>query len=82
MSEKHFIENLNQKKQLLEQYKQDLRNYQNNTDYEKASELLYKKIPDLEEEVKQIDNQHRQAKSDSLIQDYVSENQIAEIVSK
>lgn len=82
LSEKHFIENLNQKKQLLEQYKQDLRNYQNNTDYEKASELLYKKIPDLEEEVKQIDNQHRQAQSDSLIQDYVSENQIAEIVSK
>ena len=81
-SEKSFIENLNQKKQLLERYKQDLRNYQNNTEYEKASELLYKKIPELEEEIKEIDNKHRQAKDENLIQDYVSANQIAEIISK
>ena len=81
-AEKAQIENLKEKKQRLETYKQDLWHYQNISDYEKASELLYKKIPELEAEIQQTEKQQKAAKQQSLIQDYVGENQIAEIISK
>lgn len=81
-SEKALIEQINDKKQALEASRQQLRHYQNISDYEKASELLYKTIPDLELEIRQLDNDRKRAQSESLIRDSVGENQIAEIVSK
>ena len=63
-----------------EQLKQKLVQYQNESNYEKASELLYKSIPELEEEIKKLENNSKI--DQSLVRDSVGENEIAAIVSK
>lgn len=79
--EKEDVEKLNQKKTKLEYLKQDLIKYQNEFNYEKASEILYKEIPELEKDIKQIENNANKI-SKSLIKDSIGENEIAEIISK
>ena len=49
------MEQISSKKYQLEQLKQKLVQYQNESNYEKASELLYKSIPELEEEIKKLE---------------------------
>ncbi|MBR3259226.1 MAG: AAA family ATPase [Mycoplasmataceae bacterium] len=79
--EKKSIEELSNKKFQLEQQKQKLIQYQNESNFEKASELLYKSIPELEKEIIELEKISKN-KNDSLIRDSVGENEIAEIVSK
>ena len=79
--EKKSIEELSNKKFQLEQQRQKLIQYQNESNFEKASELLYKSIPELEKEIIELEKISKN-KNDSLIRDSVGENEIAEIVSK
>ena len=79
-SEKQSVEQISSKKYQLEQLKQKLVQYQNESNYEKASELLYKSIPELEEEIKKLENNSKI--DQSLVRDSVGENEIAAIVSK
>ena len=79
-SEKQSVEQVSSKKYQLEQLKQKLVQYQNESNYEKASELLYKSIPELEEEIKKLENNSKI--DQSLVRDSVGENEIAAIVSK
>ena len=79
-SEKQSVEQISSKKYQLEQLKQKLVQYQNESNYEKASELLYKSIPELEEEIKKLQNNSKI--DQSLVRDSVGENEIAAIVSK
>lgn len=79
--EKKSIEELSNKKFQLEQQKQKLIQYQNESNFEKASELLYKSIPELEKEIIELEKISKN-KNDSLIRDSVGENEIAEIISK
>ena len=74
------MEQISSKKYQLEQLKQKLVQYQNESNYEKASELLYKSIPELEEEIKKLENNSKI--DQSLVRDSVGENEIAAIVSK
>ena len=79
-SEKQSVEQVSSKKYQLEQLKQKLVQYQNESNYEKASELLYKSIPELEDEIKKLENSSKI--DQSLVRDSVGENEIAAIVSK
>lgn len=79
-SEKQSVEQISSKKYQLEQLKQKLVQYQNESNYEKASELLYKSIPELEDEIKKLENNSKI--DQSLVRDSVGENEIAAIVSK
>lgn len=79
-SEKQSVEKISTKKYQLEQLKQKLIQFQNESNYEKASELLYKSIPDLEIEIKKLENNSKI--DQSLVRDSVGENEIAAIVSK
>ncbi|MBD5423483.1 MAG: AAA domain-containing protein [Mycoplasma sp.] len=79
--EKKSVEELSNKKFQLETLKQKLVQYQNESNYEKASELLYKSIPELEKEIKKLEDDSKNLDK-SLVRDSVGENEIAEIVSK
>ena len=73
---------LNAAKQLrnqLEIKKNELQNTFNNSNYQRAAELQYSLIPELE---KKITEMTEQAKNHELISETVSSDQIAEIVSK
>lgn len=50
-------------------------------EYEKASILLYKDIPELEKKLKAIETKAKDKES-SLVKENVTENEIADIVSK
>lgn len=80
-NEKKLIEEISNKKSMLENLRQKLIQYQNESNYEKASELLYKGIPELEKEIENLEKNSKNS-SNTLVKDTVSENEIAEIVSK
>lgn len=78
--EKEQIDAIKKKKSQLEVMRNDLQNAFNDSNYQKAAELQYSKIPALEKEINQltIDNQQ----DGRLITEVVTEESIAEIVSK
>ncbi len=78
--EKEQIDAIKKKKSQLEIMRNDLQNAFNDSNYQKAAELQYSKIPALEKEINQltIDNQQ----DGRLITEVVTEESIAEIVSK
>ncbi len=80
-SEKKSVEELSNKKFQLELLKQRLIQFQNESNYEKASELLYKSIPELEKEISNLEKSSKNSEN-TLVRDSVGENEIAEIVSK
>lgn len=80
-TEKKAVEELSNKKFQLELMKQRLIQFQNESNYEKASELLYKSIPELEKEISKLEKDSKNSEN-SLVRDSVGENEIAEIVSK
>lgn len=66
-------------KKNLESYKFELETAFSQGDYKKASELQYSKIPEIEKELKEFSNRH---KDNSLLSEVVTENDIAEVISK
>jgi ATP-dependent Clp protease ATP-binding subunit ClpB len=77
-TEKKELEEVKRLKALLENYRNDLQNAFNNSDYSKAAELQYSKIPQLEKQIEDLSN----SKSHSLISETVKEENIADVVSK
>jgi len=79
-SEKSQINLIKSKKNSLEQLRLDLQTAFNQSNYQKAAELQYSKIPTLEAEINKltIDMQNEE----KLLTEVVSEESIAEIVSK
>ena len=78
--EKEQINLIKKKKNDLETLRNDLQNAFNDSNYQKAAELQYSKIPTLEQEINRLtlDNQQE----GKLITEVVTEESIAEIVSK
>lgn len=79
-TEKALINKIKQKKSELESLKTDLQNAFNDSNYQKAAELQYSKIPQLEKEI-QVMTLESQSE-DRLLTEIVTEESIAEIVSK
>jgi ATP-dependent Clp protease ATP-binding subunit ClpB len=77
--EKAELETVKKLKARLETFKVDLQNALNRNDYSHAAELQYSKIPELE---KAIDLENRKHGENRLISEVVTEDIIAEIVSR
>ena len=77
--EKDDILKVKQVKELLEKARFDLDVALSHSEYEKAGELQYKIIPDLEKKLKENDVKEN---GDRLLSEVVDEEQIAKIISK
>ncbi|WP_294664867.1 AAA family ATPase, partial [uncultured Fusobacterium sp.] len=80
-AEKKEVGNISEKRNELEHARHELEEAQNEGNLEKAAALRYGKIPEIEKELKAIEEK---AKSDdlSLVQESVTEEQIAEVVGR
>lgn len=76
--EKQELEEIKIAKAKLDSLKLDLQNAYNNSDYSKAAELQYAKIPELEAKINNLTN----SSNHKLISETVTEENIAEVVSK
>lgn len=78
--EKNQINEIKTRKNDLEKMRNDLQNAFNANDYQKAAELQYSKIPDLERQIQNLTEETQ--KEGKLLTEVVTEESIAEIVSK
>ena len=78
--EKLQLKDIKNKKRKLEELKQDLQNSFNISNYEKAAEIQYKLIPEITNEIMLFEKENQSI--DSLIKEKVTEETVAEIVSK
>ncbi len=79
-NEKSLINSIKQKKSQLESLRNDLQNAFNASNYQKAAEIQYSKIPSLEKEIQDMTVESQ--KEGRLLTEIVTEESIAEIVSK
>ncbi len=78
--EKNQINAIKSEKNVLEKLRNDLQNAFNANDYQKAAELQYSKIPVIEKKIQQMTEDSQ--KEGKLLTEVVTEESIAEIVSK
>lgn len=79
--EKKIIVELTEKKNKLEQLRFQEEELERKADYNKVAELRYKQIPEIENQIKELE-QKMKHDHQRLLQDEVDENLIAHIVSK
>lgn len=79
LTEKDEIKNLKDKKAILDRKRFELETAYNQGDFEKASKLQYQVIPALEKEISDFENQN---KDNKLLSETVSDEDIAQVVSK
>lgn len=79
IKEKNDMQNIKKIKEEIDKSKQQLENYQRSGELNKASELMYGKIPELEEKLKSLSKEAEKIKS---INKDVNESDIAQIISK
>lgn len=81
--EKIVVDNIQKTKQFIEQYKQEAERAERNGDYGKVAELRYGKIKEAQENLEkfQVELQEQQ-KTDTLIKEEVTNEDIAEVVAK
>lgn len=79
LKEKDEIKNLKHKKAILDRKRFELETAYNQGDFEKASKLQYQVIPALEKEISDFENQN---KDNKLLSETVSDEDIAQVVSK
>lgn len=80
--EKEGIQKLQEKRELLEKLRRELEDAQNNYDLNKAAELRHGRIPALEKELAQLEEEVRKKGNDRLLREEVTEDEIAEIVAR
>ncbi len=81
--EKDAIQAIRKLREELEQVRIDVERAQRSSDYTKASELQYGKIPDLERQTKEQETRLGQLQKDKrMLKEEVDEEDIAEVVSR
>ncbi|TDM12503.1 ATP-dependent chaperone ClpB [Macrococcus lamae] len=82
--EKAQIQVVQKKRSELDQYRQQLEEAQNNYDLAKASELQYGKIPQIEKELSELEEEFQEETkgTDRLIREVVTDEEIGSIVSQ
>ncbi|QUE31332.1 ATP-dependent chaperone ClpB [Francisella philomiragia] len=81
-AEKLKMQGTSKLKEELEKAKFELEKYQRAGDLSKMAELQYGKIPELEAQIKQIENTEAEPSENKLVRTSVTENEIADVVSK
>ncbi|MFE8700359.1 ATP-dependent chaperone ClpB [Cytobacillus sp. FJAT-54145] len=81
-SEKEGIQKVQEKRELLEKLRRQLEEAENNYDLNIAAELRHGKIPSLEKELKQLEEEVNRQSDERLLREEVTEEEIANIVSR
>lgn len=83
-AEKEVIDQIRTLKESIEQVNVEIQQAERNYDYNKAAELRYGKLTDLQNELKNKESQlqEKQTTGKSLLREEVQESDIAEIISK
>ncbi len=80
--EKDSIQELRDKRANIEKLRRELEDAENNYNLNKAAELRHGKIPQLEKELKQLENQISDHQDERLLREEVTEEEIAAIVAR
>ena len=81
-NEKTLIEEINKLKEQIEQTKVQIENAKKVYDLNKAAELSYSTLPNLEKRLAEAEKNYDATKSHNLLKNKVTEDEIAEIVSR
>ncbi|MCU0537915.1 MAG: ATP-dependent chaperone ClpB [Hydrococcus sp. Prado102] len=83
-SEKEAIDKIRTLKETIDQVNLEIQQAERDYDLNRAAELRYGKLTDLQRQVKEAESQltERQTKGSSLLREEVTESDIAEIISK
>lgn len=80
--EKEALKEIQAKREKLDQYKRELEDAQNRSDLNKAAELQYGKIPNLEKELHELEMVLKSNDDNRLLREEVTEEEIAMIVAR
>ena len=80
--EKEAIQVIQQKREVLDRYRRELEEAENQYDLNKAAELRHGKIPTLEKELQVYENQINEDSETRLLREEVTAEEIASIVSR
>ncbi len=80
-TEKEEVNQLNTKRSEIDQAKHDLETAESNYDLEKAAVLRHGTIPQLQKELRELEEKNQQ-NSDRLVQEVVTENEISQVVAR
>ncbi len=81
-SEKNSVDEVKALKAKLEQAHADIENAQLRYEYETAARLKYSVLPDLERQLAEAEQRSEERKSDTMVHDTVTEDEISSIVAK
>ncbi|MBD5129608.1 MAG: ATP-dependent chaperone ClpB [Ruminococcaceae bacterium] len=81
-NEKNAISKVQDLRKEIEQTNADIEKAKRENDLNKAAELMYGKLPKLQEELKQEEDIAEEAKANSLLRDKVTDEEIARIVGR
>ncbi|GAB1856584.1 ATP-dependent chaperone ClpB [Flavobacteriaceae bacterium MHTCC 0001] len=81
-SEKEVVDNIQNTKQVIENYKLDAEKAEREGDYGKVAELRYGKIKEAQEQLEVYQKQLQEQSENSLIKEEVTHDDIAEVVAK
>ena len=81
-SEKNSVDEVKNLKSRLEQLHADIENAQLHYEYEKAAKLKYSDLPALERQLAEAEKKSEERKSNTMVHDTVTEEEIANIVAK
>ena len=81
-NEKNAIESVQKIKQEIDSVNSEIERAQRNLDYEKTAKLRYGKLPELEKKLKEAQATSASEKSNTLLRDKVTEDEISRIVSR
>jgi len=81
-NEKNAIEKINKLKEKLEQTKADIEHAKKEYDLNKAAELQYSTLPSLEKELAEQEKVYEKTKSNNLLRNKVTDEEISKIVSR
>ena len=80
--EKEGIQQVREKRELLEKLRRELEEAENDYNLNKAAELRHGRIPALEKELKLLEQEVNEKKGDRLLREEVTEDEISSIVAK
>ncbi|KWZ84824.1 ATP-dependent chaperone ClpB [Heyndrickxia coagulans] len=82
-AEKAELQKVQEKRELLEKYRRDLEEAENRYDLNKAAELRHGRIPAVEKELKQLEQQMAEKEGNGrILREEVTEEEIAAIVAR
>jgi ATP-dependent Clp protease ATP-binding subunit ClpB len=81
-TEKESLHHIQQKREILDTYRRDAEIAENSSDYKKAGELRYGKIPTLEKEIVILEEELEATSEHRLLREEVTSEEIASIVSR